>query len=152
MNSYRPGDIVEIITEKGLAYVHLTHEHDSYPPVIRLLRGIHAERPDDIADCAARTPFKIVMIPLVSALNRLGLAHRKVGERQLQADERPFPTFRMPIRDKQGEIVYWWFWDGRGLTYSSELEEKMNSLPMREVISANAFLQELLSGARDSSR
>jgi len=146
MNHYRPGDIVEVTTDKGLAYVYVTHEHDSYPPAVRLLPGVHAERPDDIAAHVAQAPFQTAMIPLVSALNRLGLAHRKVGERPLPAAERDFPVFRMPIRDKQGEIIYWWFWDGRGLTYSADLKEQMTSLPMREVISANTLL-EVLQGA-----
>jgi hypothetical protein len=47
----------------------------------------------------------------------------------------------MPIRDKQGEIVYWWFWDGRGLSYDAELDAEQAKLPLREVMSGKRFLQ-----------
>ena len=47
----------------------------------------------------------------------------------------------MPIRDKQGEIVYWWFWDGRGLSYDVELSEEQGSLPIREVMTGSRFLE-----------
>ena len=145
MNSYRPGDIVEIGTDKGLVYVHLTHEHPSYPPVVRLLKGVHAAQPDDIPGHARDNVFYTAMIPLVSALNRIGVSHRKVGELALTGSDRDFPTFGMPIRDKQGNVVYWWFWDGRGLTYSSELEAQQDSLPLREVMSASTMMEKLLA-------
>jgi|TARA_R110002072_G_scaffold10342_3_gene48102 hypothetical protein len=145
MNSYSPGDIVEITTDKGLVYVHLTHEHPSYPPVVRLLKGVHAAQPDNIGDYARDNVLYTAMIPLVTALNRIGLSHRKVGELPLTGADRDFPVFRMPIRDKQGNIVYWWFWDGRGLTYSTELEEQQDTLPMREVMSGAAMVERLLA-------
>lgn len=147
MTDYRSGDIIEIKTDRGLAYVYLTHDHASYPPVVRLLKGIHRTRPDDIEKLAEGKVRSIAMIPLEGALERLGLAHEKVGHLELPLWERSFPTFRMPIRDKQGEIVYWWFWDGRGLTYAAELDEGQKTLPLREVMSSSRFLEELLSDA-----
>ena len=69
------------------------------------------------------------------------------GAKDLPEDERKFPTFRMPIRDKQGEIVYWWFWDGQGLSYSVELDAIQDSLPLREVMSSARLLQELQAPA-----
>ena len=35
MEEYAPGDIVEVETTKGLAYVQLTHTHPSYPQAFR---------------------------------------------------------------------------------------------------------------------
>jgi hypothetical protein len=147
MTRYHPGDIIEIHTDKGLAYVHLTHEHDSYPPVVRVMKGVHVGRPADIAAHVARAPRLTAMIPLEQALDRLGLAHEKVGTVELPEGERKFPTFRMPIRDKQGEIVYWWFWDGKGLSYSVELDAIQETLPLREVMSAARLLRELMTPA-----
>jgi hypothetical protein len=49
----------------------------------------------------------------------------------------------MPIRDKQGGIAYWWLWDGEGLSYVTELDEKTSDLPMREVMSINTFMEKL---------
>jgi len=143
MSLYQPGDIVEIRLEQGLAYAQLTHEHDSYPPVVRLFRGLQASRPADLAAYIGKAARLTAMIPLAQALDRLGLAHEKAGHVALPEGEREFPTFRMPIRDKQGEIVYWWFWDGKGLSYSVELDAVQDSLPLREVMSSARLLQEL---------
>ena len=126
MSRYQPGDIVEIRLEQGLAYAQLTHEHESYPPVVRLFRGLSDSRPSDLEAHVAQAPRLTAMIPLEQALDRLGLAHEKAGSAALPEDERKFPTFRMPIRDKQGEIVYWWFWDGESLSYASDLDEPRN--------------------------
>jgi len=147
MTNYRSGDIVEIKTNRGLAYVHLTHYHSSYPPVVRVLKGAHRTRPNNLEKMIEGNVRSIAMIPLDSALEKLGLAHEKAGHLALPQEERNFPTFRMPIRDKQGEIVYWWFWDGRGLTYAIELDERQKTLPLREVMSSTRFLDELLSDA-----
>lgn len=145
MTRYHPGDIIEIRTDQGLAYVHLTHEHDSYPPVVRVLKGVQLERPADLAAYAARAPHVTTMIPLEQALDRLGLVHEKAAEALLPPGERRFPTFRMPIRDKQGNIVYWWFWDGQGLSYSTELDAIQETLPLREVMSSSRLLRALTS-------
>lgn len=144
MTRYHPGDIIEVRTDRGLAYVHLTHVHHSYPPVVRVLRGVQPERPADLPGHVAAAPQLTAMIPLEQALDRLGLANQKAGEAQLPQAEQRFPTFRMPIRDKQGEIVYWWFWDGQGLSYSTELDESQETMPLREVMSSSRLLRALL--------
>lgn len=146
MVRYHPGDIIEITTDSGLGYVHLTHEHHSYPPAVRILKGILPERPADLAAHVARAPRTVAMIPLEQALDRLGLPHQRVGTLALSPTELAFPTFRMPIRDKQGEIVYWWFWDGHGLSYAVDLDDDQQGLPLREVISASRLL-DALTGA-----
>jgi hypothetical protein len=53
----------------------------------------------------------------------------------------------MPVRDRQGEILYWWFWDGQGLTYASELDDVQKALPLREVMSSENFLHQLTARA-----
>lgn len=147
MPHYHPGDIIEIRTDSGLGYVHLTHEHESYPPAVRILKGIQAVRPADIASHVVRAPRTVAMIPLEQALDRLGLPHQRVGTLSLLPAERAFPTFRTPIRDKEGKIVYWWFWDGHGLTYSVDLDDDQKDFPLREVISASKLLDTLTSAA-----
>lgn len=145
MSRYRPGDIIEIATEKGFAYVHLTHEHDSYPPVVRLLRGLHAARPADLAGFAANNARLTAMIPIGPALDRLGLPHVLAGRREPNPADR-FPIFRVPIRDRHGSIVYWWLWDGEGLRPVAELEPGQEELPLRDVMTAARLHRELLSG------
>ena len=86
------------------------------------------------------------MIPLQTALERAGVRYANLGQAEIPEDHRVFPTFRMPIRDKQGNIVYWWFWDGRGLSYDTELDAAAANLPMREVLTGQRLIT-LLSDA-----
>lgn len=138
MQEFTPGDLVEIDTGHGLAYVLVTHDHASYPPVVRAVSGLHDAPPDDPAALAGAAARFTVMIPLTGALRKLGLAHRVAA--RVDVADTAFPTFRTPIRDKQGNIVYWWFWDGQGLTYDTEPGPDRDSLPLREVTSAGHFL------------
>ena len=146
MDDFRPGDLVEIATPKGRAYLLVTHDHQSYPSVVRVLRGLHAGRPDDPAGLASGDPAFTAMIPLAGALARLGLDHRVVA-RIDPATLGDFPVFRMPIRDKAGAIVYWWYWDGRSLSFDADPARDDEAIPMREILSADAFLDRLLSMA-----
>lgn len=144
---FHPGDIVEIDTDSGLAYVLVTHDHASYPTVVSGLATGCKQRPDNLDDLAKAGAYLFtVMIPLEAALRKLGHRGALVRSITLPPAAARFPTFRMPIRDKQGNIVYWWFWDGRGLSYSVDLDEEQSVMPLREVTSAGRF-GDLLAGA-----
>ncbi|MEX2519897.1 MAG: hypothetical protein WD969_11255 [Paracoccaceae bacterium] len=149
MATLAPGDIVEIQTGGGLAYVLVTHLHSSYPPVVKALPGLFNMRPVDLCALAAKQAAFTAMIPLSSALSRLGVTAEVVDHAEIPTADQAFPTFRMPIRDKRGEIVYWWLWDGESLRYDVELDAAQSDLPLREVLSAERFLKQLIeTGAR----
>lgn len=142
MIDFTPGDIVEIETPGGLTYVHVTHVHPSYPPVVRVLPGLHDAPCADLKALVAKGYGFTAMIPLETALARARMTHRVAGRVELPAGS-AFPTFRMPIRGKAGEIVYWWLWDGRGLTHTPELTTEQATFPIREVMSAATFFARL---------
>jgi len=138
-----PGDVVEIKKESGLAYVQVTHNHPSYPEIVRLLPGLHEARVKDIAALAKSESHEVAMFPLGGAIEKKRVAADKVGSEAIPKQHKTFPTFRMPIRDKQGGVAYWWLWDGDGLRYETELSEQESNLPMREVMSVDSFLEKL---------
>ena len=142
MSELQPGDVVEIRTEAGLRYAVVTHDHASYPSVVQMMKGAHETRPVDPSDVALGEAAFTAMLPLRSVLEKLDLDHEVVATAELDP-QREFPIFRMPIRDKLGEIVYSWFWDGRGLTYEIEPGTDNDALPLREVMSAAAFRKRL---------
>lgn len=144
MTDLNPGDVVEIETEKGLAYAQITHRHPSYPPVVRAIAGLHQTRPDDLKSLVGGETLFVAMIPLDGAMRQAGRRCEVIGSVVIPEDQRAFPTFRMPIRDKKGEIVYWWFWDGRGLSYDIDLTADQRELPMREVMTGRRFLERVL--------
>ena len=142
MTDLTPGDLVEIhVVGDKKAYAQITHSHHSYPPVVRVIKGLYDTRPADLDSLVSGKTSFVAMIPLASAMTRAGATVEKLGSYQVPLEHRDFPTFRTPIRDKKGEIVYWWFWDGRGLTYDVELTEAQSALPMREVMTGARFLE-----------
>ena len=145
---FAPGEVVEIETSAGLAYVQVAHRHQTYPETVRALPGLHRSRPADPAALAGRPARFTAMIPLAGAVARLGLRAEVVATAPVPEAERRFPTFRMPVRDKQGDVAYWWLWDGDGLTYAVGLSDEQAGLPMREVMSAERFLERLCGPGR----
>lgn len=143
MTEFNPGDVIEIEVSDRKAYAQVTHKHPSYPPVVRALEGLHTDRPFDIQEIVGRPTSFIAMIPLGSALLRAGARYEVLGAADIPEDQRAFPTFRMPIHDKHGEIVYWWFWDGRGLSYDADLDAVQEKMPLREVMTGEQFLERL---------
>ena len=140
---FSPGDLVEIETTGGLAYAQITHIHPAYPEVLRILKGLHAARPADLRQLDQRPTAFVTMFPLASALDRQELAGRKVGSLTVSSEHKAFPTFKMPIYDKRGNVAYWWLWDGDGLTYKVDLDGSYDAYPRREVPTVAEFLRDI---------
>tara|TARA_R110000751_G_scaffold307857_3_gene432863 strand:- start:4943 stop:5383 length:441 start_codon:yes stop_codon:yes gene_type:complete len=140
---FSPGDIIEIEGAKGLHYVQVTHDHASYPEVVRALGGTHDSRPADIHALARFETAFTAMTALGSAIENERISGSRIGNAAIPEQDLAFPIFRMPIRNKQGDIAYWWLWNGQGLRYETELTPEAEKYPMREVMSAEAFLRRL---------
>ncbi|MFN3643536.1 MAG: hypothetical protein ACK4TB_11510 [Gemmobacter sp.] len=143
----RPGDIVEIATPAGLGYVQVTHLHPACGAVVRGLPGLHPARPADLA-ALARAPAAFVALCQLAAQAGAGCA--RVGAAPLAAGAGAFPTFRLPIRDRQGAPIYWWFWDGEGLSLVPPPGIDPEALPLRE-ITPLAALRARLAGGQPSA-
>lgn len=139
MTELKPGDIVEIDTDRGLAYGQVTHCHIAYPEVVRVFAGLHAERPDDLETLSRGPAGFTALFPLGSAIESGRISARHIGHAEIATGARAFPTFTMPIRGKRGEIVYWWLWDGDSLSFVSELNPEADAWPLREVLTAEKF-------------
>lgn len=138
-----PGDIVEIETPGGLAYVQVTHNHPAYSEVVRALPGLHDSRPGDLAQLAGAESSFSAMVPLGGAIETQRIKAERIGSAEIPPRHKPFPTFRMAVRDRKGDVAYWWLWDGEGLRYETELDEEAQSYPLREVMTADTFVAKL---------
>jgi hypothetical protein len=49
------------------------------------------------------------------------------------------PRFRMAVRDKAGDVLYWWLWDGDTLSVCTDPDEAERALPLREITGAERF-------------
>jgi len=147
MDRFEPGDIIEIETLSGLAYVQVTHRHASYPEVVRALPGLHAERPHDLDALARQETRFVAMTPLAEAVAGKAITARKVGTAAIPEADRRFPTFKMAIAGKidgtRGGVAYWWFWDGDTLRYDAEPGPEVEAMPLREVVPPEALAARL---------
>jgi hypothetical protein len=123
-------------TEDTLAiagrYLQITHDHPAYPTVLRAIDGA-AEGADAEAIAARPTAFW-AMVELGAALDHGTLEGRVIGQASIPADARRFPTFRLPVRNPAGVLLYWWLWDGQGLRLAGQDVDE--ELPLREIIDA----------------
>lgn len=138
-----PGDLVEVETPQGLAYLHLSHEAPPYPSVVRVVARHCAARPADLAALVARAPDFVCLVPLAEIVARGTLKGRKIAALPLPDEARSFPLFRTPIRDRAGAVVYWWLWDGTGLRWCGTDTADIDTYPMREIIGAEELLHRL---------
>lgn len=138
-----PGDVVAIETESGARHVQVTHARAPYPDVIRAIRP---GRPVASAEAVAagETAFA-AMVELARSLRENPETTRRIGSAPIPASCQAFPTFRVPIRNRTGSVVYWWTWDGDGLAVAPEAAE--SDLPLREVTPFDA-LRARLAGLR----
>ena len=140
------GDVVEVATEGGLAYLQVTHLHPAYPEVVRVLAGLHETRPDDL-NLLVNLPTRFHAItPLAAGISGGQLTGELVGRIAVPDSDREFPQFRTPIRDRSGEIVYWWLWDGETLSHVNAGDASAAELPIREVVGFDALLRRLGEG------
>ena len=125
-----PGDIIEFDTDAGPRHAQVTHLRAPYPDVLRAIApNPTATTPAEIAN--GKTVFT-AMVELSRGLRDNGSALRVIGHATIPGESRAFPTFRLPIRNRDGEIVYWWMWDGEGLMVAPEAGE--TDLPIREIL------------------
>lgn len=125
-----PGDIVAIETQSGTRHVQVTHARAPYPDVVRAIHPAKGVRdPDDIA--AGKTAFA-AMVELSRSLAEQPHTASVIGRAGIPEACRAYPTFRVPIRNRAGEIVYWWRWDGEGLDIAPPATDA--DLPLREVV------------------
>jgi hypothetical protein len=125
-----PGDIIAIETSAGRRHVQVTHIRAPYPDVVRAITpAANTSTPDEIAK--GDTAFS-AMVELGKALRDDAVKTTVIGRADVPAAARPFPLFRLPIRNRAGEIVYWWHWDGEGLTVAPDAGD--SDLPIREVL------------------
>jgi len=133
-----PGDIIAVETARGTRHVQVTHLHPPYPDVLRAIAPNGAIEPVDIAK--GHTSFT-AMVELAAALGEQSLSIKIVGHATIPQADRVFPKFRVPIRNKAGDIVYWWTWDGEGLSVAPD--ETSTGLPIREVLPLKALRHRL---------
>ena len=105
------GDIIEIHTPKGSAYLQYTHKDLEYGDLLRVLPGIFSSVPDSLDGLSKLKELFFVFFPLSFALSK-GLVNI-VGNTAVPewAKEKPFMR-RAGGRAQDGKVLNWWLNDG----------------------------------------
>jgi len=146
------GDVIEVRTSRGLAYIQYVFRHTS-PPVygelVRVLPGIYESEPD-LHELAQQKERFFVFYPVVAACRR-GLA-RVVGKEDVSGFR--FPLMRQPgFRDKDGKVLDWYLWDGEQTSPLEELTEEMKQLSIAAIWNHELLIERIDEGwsPRDES-
>ncbi len=154
------GDVIEIATPKGFAYAQFTHDHPMLGEVLRILPGLYASRPTDLAALVQQRERYVTYFALRAILrgNEVTLMGGRavpemaiVGPFPVPARNRPFPLFRSPMLPDPvtGEIPFWTLWDGWDSTTAQRVErltEEQRDLPPDGLPSYPLFIEQIVSG------
>lgn len=129
----KPGDVLEFVTNKGLSYVQITHHRDQLcGPVLRLIEGNHACRPDDMGLVAQGKTLFYFFLPIQAAVrSRKHKFFEVVGSFDVpEADHEP-PYFISFFPEADGTVKKWHILKLGGGGYStfnlSDVERKYNN-------------------------
>jgi hypothetical protein len=104
------GDICEIRTQKGLAYVQYTHDGGNMGQLVRVLPGFFSARPTDFVHLAAQKELYFIFYTLNYAL-RDGQTE-VVSHQSVPVWARPSPLMRWQgAEDKNGKPIAWKIFD-----------------------------------------
>jgi Regulator of ribonuclease activity B len=102
----RIGDICEIKTPAGLAYIQYTHDSREMGQLVRVLPGLFDIRPTDVAELAKQRELYFVFYTLDSALRDDQVAVHSY--QPVPEWARPYPLMRWcGARDPSGRAIAW---------------------------------------------
>lgn len=138
----RSGDILEVRTPQGLAYVHYTGRHSEYGDAIRVLPGFFATRPVDFMALVTRPEAYFTFYPAGAAVSQ-GLVEL-AGEHPVLRGE-VFPTVyrREGASNREGRVLAWIICDGTKETLVRELSEEQRHLSIASIWNHEALVHYL---------
>jgi len=138
------GDILQVLTSKGVAYAQVTHKNPEYGFLIRVFSGFHNKHPASFADMVQGSVQFSAFFVVQSAVNQ-GLIS-VVGNVQIPEKLQAFPTFRSRNGTTGGSL---WLWNG---VESFRLERQLSSEELeystRVIISAPLLVERIQNNYR----
>lgn len=148
------GDIFEIRTPTGLAYVQYTHLHPHLGKLVRVLPGLYSRRPKSLKQLAEGPELYFVFFTLDVAAKQgtaIHVEHADVPERL-----RAFPLMRKRGGvDHSGTTLNWYIGSGDRMSTPADLQAVTNvitltpeqrSLSIQELWPPNVMIEMLSSG------
>lgn len=138
------GDLIEISTEKGLAYAQYTHRDPMMGSLVRVRKGTHAVRPSDPRVVFAEGVQFITFVPLGAMVNRELV--KVVANLPIPLEDEAFPVFRNGIRSRADGSTKWWLWDGKTEVPVKSLTPEQRHYPLRATWNDTLLRERICSG------
>lgn len=148
------GDVIEIPTSKGFAYVQYTHEHKGpgtkWGSVIRILEGFYKERPSEqqITRIVGK-PHRFQTFFPIHYLVNLGDWER-VGNFEVPEFAQKFPIFKNMkylFKRPKPEEAEWSLWDGEKSWFVGKLSsEEQMKYPKKSAFNDTGLIEAIETG------
>lgn len=139
----RIGDIIEVTTPRGLAYLQYCYEEPMFGSLVRVLHGTYRERPSDLDQLAARPERFVAFFPLRAELK--DEAMKVVGKAALPEHSKALPLFKVEghREPETGEVQSWFLWDGQKTWHVDKLTDEQRKLPNREIVNDTLLIERI---------
>lgn len=145
MAKIKLGDVVEIVTSKGLVYAQYTHRHKQYGALLRVFEDFYETRPRNFTKLVESKPLFMCFFPLGAAVDR-GI-FSIVDNVAVPLAAQQFPTFRAGVIDPSTRKVgAWWLWNGEDEWRVGELTAEQRKFPIRGVWNDTLLIERVESG------
>jgi hypothetical protein len=127
MRTQKPqiGDIYELKTNSGLAYVQYTHEAEDNTQLIRVLPGVYSSRPNDMAMLSQQRELYFIFTVLIHALRKKELT--LASNQPVPEWAKQFPMMRKVAgRARGGKILGWHIGHGLRLYTVHEMQQALH--------------------------
>lgn len=135
----RPGDILEVQTPRGLAYVHYTGRHPEYGDAIHVLPGFFATRPADFMALVTRPEAYFTFYPASAAVSQ-GLVEIVASHPVPQGQVFPAVYRREGASNREGRVLAWIICEGAKETLVRELSEEQRLLSIASIWNHEALI------------
>jgi len=147
------GDVLEIPTTKGFAYLQYVNRHPVYGALIRVLPGLYVKRPERFSDLVRQPERFFTFFPVGAAVNQ-GIVIIVANE-SIPGAAQKIPIMRVEGGiDKGGRVLNWWIIDSEGdrKWMVSELSQEQKNLPIAGIMNDTLLVQRIVEGWSPSDR
>jgi hypothetical protein len=137
------GDILEVSTPRGLAYVQYAGKHPEYGDAIRVLPGFFKARPREWSTIVTQEGY-FAFYPAMAAVSQ-GLVLIAANHPIPRGHELPSIFRRRGARTPDGKVLTWIIFDGENETLKTTLSPEEKRLSIASIWN-HAFLVERLVG------
>ena len=142
----RIGDVFELKTPIGFAYLQYINKHDEWGALVRVLGPVLEFRPAEFQHVVAQQERFVIFFPLGAAVAKgivSMVAHMPLPERS-----NTFPLFKAPGNIEGGKVLDWWLWDGNSSWRVAELSADQYDLPTQQVVNDTMLIDLILNNWR----